>query len=182
MVGLVELESIETVEDEEWDLVLKHDHVTLEGVHCAAHGEDGVVAGVTEGLEAFAGGATEEFEKEAAVEEEHEEEIRGREWDGGVVAGSSPVFKRVEGVEVKVDGVGSAAEDVVEGTPFVAVHFTKTTLGVVVRTNADELGDVGFVVAVAEGFGDTVDGVFGPGGGGVIELGLSEVFLDGDEP
>ncbi|KAL5987768.1 hypothetical protein ACLOJK_035521 [Asimina triloba] len=46
-------------EDEEGELVVEHDHVAVDGVHEAAHGEDGVVAGVGEAVEALDGAAEE---------------------------------------------------------------------------------------------------------------------------
>ena len=96
------LEGDEAVEDEERDLVLEHDHVALDGVHEAAGGEDGVVAGVAEGLEAVGGGgAGEELEDEGAVEDRAlDEVVAGDRAEGGVVlvAGAGAVLELPVGV------------------------------------------------------------------------------------
>ncbi|MQM15320.1 hypothetical protein Taro_048262 [Colocasia esculenta] len=182
LLRLPDLEAEQAIEDEERDLVLQHDHVALDAVHRAAHGEDGIVPGVAQRRKALPGGAPEELQHEAAVEHHGLHELVAGHGHPALEAGAGVVLKCPHGVEVKPDVVAGAAEDHAERPPFVVLHLAEPLLAAVEGADGHHLGDVGLLVPFPQRLGHAVDGQLRPGTGRLVLSRLLQPLPDGDNP
>lgn len=151
-------------------------------MHGATDGKDGVIGGVAETRKSLASNTTEKLEGKYGIQQEGFDEGFGGGEQGSFVASAGTIFEGLYGVEVEADVMTSAGENVVEGTPFVAIHFTEATVAAVVGTKGDDLRGIGSLINVAEGYGDTVDGLGHPRRGSLVLLCLNELFAYGDDP